>query len=137
MCCLNSFVLPLSSLRVNNHHHAMRLLSGNIKKVWQQLKPATLPRRVASFISCCLPALVFLAAQALDESHTISNTTGAARLVTQLIANRRWCITGYVPSIYRVTRDVLVFSSTPFNIVVPFCCGQATRIPSTLSPKLI
>eukprot|EP00904_Undaria_pinnatifida_P006227 jgi/Undpi1/2734/HiC_scaffold_14.g06112.m1 len=31
---------------------------------------------------------------ALDESHTIANTTGAAKVVNQLIANRRWCITG-------------------------------------------
>ncbi|CAM9341014.1 unnamed protein product, partial [Laminaria digitata] len=30
----------------------------------------------------------------LDESHTIAHTTKAARVVKQLIANRRWCMTG-------------------------------------------
>lgn len=35
-------------------------------------------------------------AQVLDESHTIAHTTKAARVVKQLIANRRWCMTGCV-----------------------------------------
>lgn len=51
--------------------------------------------------SWCLLASCVLAVQALDESHTIANTTATAKVVKQLVANRRWCITGYVPSTVR------------------------------------
>lgn len=33
--------------------------------------------------------------QVLDESHTIAATTKTTAVVKQLVANRRWCMTGY------------------------------------------
>lgn len=32
--------------------------------------------------------------QVLDESHTIASTSSTTRMVKELIANRRWCMTG-------------------------------------------
>lgn len=36
-----------------------------------------------------------LARQVLDESHTIASKSNTMTVVEELVANRRWCMTGY------------------------------------------
>lgn len=58
----------------------------------------------------CLGVLIV---QVLDESHTICSYSRIAVAVEDIIANRRWCMTGYVPrmlspgSIWAVAKRVI------------------------------
>lgn len=95
--------------------------------LYRILRVTSLPRTSLSHV---LPVDV-LPMQALDESHTIANTTGAAKVVNQLIANRRWCITGCVQSSWPT------YSSNPYKTAEIFsrdfqanCAPNASAVPS-------